>query len=142
MLDDPGPDKPKDFYNFEKYNKNIWYGRVLCATNQLLESSQTVPVLTLEGLAYLPPSLVNDVRYFSRRTPTARWQQFGFDMGRYAFCAVDVSDYFDVNRMTANAPRSSSSARRMSLAYLFESGMDIFSPNEPRSISFSLSLQE
>ena len=124
IANNPHPGVGSDHVNIYDANKNIWYGRVLCATNQLLESSQTVPVLTLEGLAYLPPSLVNDVRYFSRRTPTARWQQFGFDMGRYAFCAVDVSDYFDVNRMTANAPRSSSPARRMSLAYLFESGME------------------
>jgi len=103
-------------------NKNIWRGRVLCATNQLLEASQTIPVLTLEGLAYIPPPLVNEVRYYSRRTPSAAWRSFGFDAGRYAFCVVDVSDYFDVNRMSADTPRSSASSRRISLAYLFENG--------------------
>ena len=112
-------------------NRNIWYGRVLCATEsrqQIVESSQTVPVLTLEGLAYVPPPLVNEVRYYSRRTPTAGWQQFGFDCGRYAYCAVDVSDYFDVNRMSANIARSSASSRRISLSYLFEDGADHRAP--------------
>ena len=106
-------------------NKNIWLGRVLFATNQVpVNSSQTVPVLTLEGLAYIPPPLVNDVRYYSRRTPTAGWHQFGFDSGRYAFCAIDVSDYFDVNRMVAGKPRSSMPGRRISLSYLFEEGRE------------------
>ena len=81
---------------------------------------RTVSVLTLEGLAYIPPPLVNDVRYYSRLTKTAVWQNLGFDTGRYAFCAVDVSDYFDVNRLMADKPRSSAPNNRVSLAYLFE----------------------
>lgn len=103
-------------------NKNRWPGRVLLATNRIDRVDDTVPVLTLEGLAYIPPPLVNEARYYSRLTSTAAWQQFGFDSGRYAFCAIDVSDYFDVNRMSANVPRSSASNRRISLAYLFEDG--------------------
>ena len=69
--------------------------------------SRTTPVLTLEGLAYIPPHLVNEARYFSRLSPAAEWKTFNFDAGRYAFCAIDVSDCFDVNRMRADTARSS-----------------------------------
>ena len=107
-------------------NKNIWYGRVFCPTQETLPegTGQTVPILTLEGLAYIPPPLVNEVRHYSRRTPTAVWQQFGFDTGRYAYCAVDVSDFFDVNRIWADKARSSSPTRRLSFSYLFETGTE------------------
>jgi hypothetical protein len=105
-------------------NRNVWTHRIFTATNALLEADQTVPVLTLEALAYIPPPLVNAARYYSRKTPSAQWQSFGFDSGRYAFCAIDVSDYFDVNRLLADSARSSASTRRVSLAYLFENGMD------------------
>ena len=102
-------------------NRNHWVGRVFTGVQNLpRENGATVPVMTLESLAYLPPSLVNDARYYSRLTPTAEWRSFAFDAGRYAYCAVDVSDYFDVNRVTAGEPRSSSSNRRVSLAHLFE----------------------
>ena len=101
--------------------QNRWNYRVLCTTNDLLYGIANVSVLTLEGLAYIPPPLVNDVRYMAQHTETATWHQLGFDAGRYAFCAVDVSDYFDVNRLAADTARSSSPGRRVSLAYLFES---------------------
>ena len=107
---------------------NYWYGRVLTGVNALVSVSNTVPTLTLEGLAYIPPPLVNAVRYYSRLTPTAMWQRFGYDTGRYAFAVVDVSDYFDVNRMFADKGRSSAANRRVSLAYLFEDGADHSSP--------------
>ncbi len=104
--------------------QNYWQNRVYVGNvNNLLtedEFSETVPVLTLEGLAYLPPSLVNDVRYYSRLSPAAKWQSLDFDAGRYAFCAVDVSDYLDVNRLVADGPRASAETRRISLAHLFE----------------------
>lgn len=118
ILNNPHPGVGTESYLGQ--NRNIWSGRVLCMTNDLINVNQTVPVLTLEGLAYIPPALVNDVRYFSRRTPTAVWENFWYDSGRYAFCAVDVSDYFDVNRMFASKPRSSTANRRVSLSYLFE----------------------
>lgn len=60
--------------------------------------TETVSVLNLEALGYLPPALVNDVRFLSRSTWTAKWQNFAYDAGRFAFCAVNVSDYFDINR--------------------------------------------
>ena len=103
---------------------NRWHGRVLTGVDALVSVSNTVPTLTLEGLAYIPPPLVNAVRYYSRLTPTAMWQRFGYDTGRYAFTVVDVSDYFDVNRMFADKGRSSAANRRVTLAYLFEDGAD------------------
>lgn len=60
--------------------------------------SETVSVLNLEALGYIPPPLVNDVRFLSRSSWAAKWQNFPFDAGRFAFCAVNVSDYFDINR--------------------------------------------
>ena len=104
-----------------KRQRNIWLHRVFFGTNVACSVEETVSPLTLEGLAYIPPPLVNEARYFSRRSPAASWKSLGFDAGRYVFCALDVSDYFDINRMTANVPRSSAGNRRVSLAYLFES---------------------
>ncbi|MBR3221906.1 MAG: hypothetical protein IKF72_06680 [Kiritimatiellae bacterium] len=69
--------------------------------------SATVPTLTLEALAYLPPAIVDDVRRLSRLTRTASWRAFPYDSGRYAYCAVNVSDMFDINRLRANVPRNS-----------------------------------
>ena len=106
--------------------KNRWQGRVLIGADGDYNgsSSSTVSPLTLEALAYLPPPLVNSVRYYSRRTPTAQWKSFDFDAGRYAYCVVDVSDYFDINRLLADIPRSSAPNGRVSLSYLFEEGRD------------------
>ena len=104
---------------------NQWRGRVFLGnTNNLVATTTTQPVLTLEALAYLPPSLINDVRYFSQWVPSAQWHGFAFDSGRYAFVAVDVSDYFDVNRIRANKARSSAPDGRVTLAQVFESGAD------------------
>lgn len=80
----------------------------------------TTPVLTLEALAYIPPPLVNEARYFGRLTPSARWQSFDFDAGRYAYVALDVSDCLDINRLRADCARSSAANSRVSLAYLME----------------------
>ena len=79
-----------------------------------------VSTLTLEGLAHLPPPLVNTVRYWSKRTSTAAWASLGYDAGRYAFTAVNVSDYFDINRVRANVMRDSTPENRISMGYLFE----------------------
>ena len=100
--------------------RNYWKHRVYIGTNTLCDASQTASVLTLEGLAYIPPPLVNEARYYARRSAAAQWRSFSFDAGRYAFCALDVSDYFDINRLAANVPRASAPGRRISLAYLFE----------------------
>lgn len=111
---------------------NGWQGRVFTGTNATLNVSGGdagyASPLCLEALAYIPPPLVNEARYYSRFTPTAAWQQLSFDAGRFCWLALDVSDYFDINRLMANKPRSSSPNRRISLAYLFENmkhdGMD------------------
>ena len=81
--------------------------------------STTVPTLTLEGLGYLPPPLINEVRYGSRHTRTAQWRSFSYGLGRYAFTAVNVSDFFDLSELPANVNRSSAPATRVTPAYLF-----------------------
>jgi len=102
--------------------ENHWHNRVLMATNDWssIDIEDTVSTLTLEALAYIPPPLVNEARYFSRRTKTAMWQPLGFDSGRFAFTAIDVSDCFDVNRMLADYPRNSAPNGRIRLGYIFE----------------------
>ena len=105
------------------YNRNTWIGRVYMASTNgttWAAESETVATLSLEGLAYLPPPLVNEARYYSRRSFAGTWHRMNFDAGRYAFCAVDVSDYFDVNALEASSARSSEPASRVSLSYLFE----------------------
>ena len=99
---------------------NTWRDRVFFKGGNDQSVALTTPTLTLEGLAYIPPPLVNEARYWSRKTPTAVWQSFGYDVGRYAYCAIDVSDYFDVNRLVADYPRSSAANRRITIAHLFE----------------------
>ena len=100
---------------------NVWRHRVFMNGSRELDVDSTVSPLCLEALAYMPPPLVNEARYFSRRSATAAWKSLAFDVGRYSYCALDVSDYFDVNRMTAGSHRASSPQARVSLAYLFES---------------------
>ena len=106
----------------EKYN--YWYHNIFIGTNgwmdvQLGEKPPTISTLTLEGLAYIPPPLVNEARRYSRRSIGGQWRNLSFDAGRYAFCAIDVSNCFDVNRVQANTRRDSG-ANRVSLAHLFE----------------------
>ena len=79
----------------------------------------TVSTLTLESLAYLPPAIINEVRVWSRQTLTAEWKNLAYDLGRYAFCAVDVSDCFDINKVRANERRSSAANHRFNLSSLY-----------------------
>ena len=108
------------------WNRNHFKHRVFMGgTNDytrvpMVSQMSTVSPLCLEALAYLPPAIVNEVRYYSRHTQTAEWHEMDYDAGRYAYCAVDVSDMFDVNALHADTPRLSSSGSRISLAYLFE----------------------
>ena len=112
--------------------RNVWCNRVLIGDDKWQDPKsesdyiekwdRTVSPLCLEALAYIPPTLVNEVRCYSRLSPTAEWKSFDFDVGRYAFCVLDVSDYFDINRMFADQRRSSASNARVSLSYLFEDG--------------------
>lgn len=97
----------------------------------------TVSVLNLEALGYLPPPLVNDVRYLSRSSWAAKWDYFNFDAGRYAFCAVNVSDYFDINALATDpldptkaeiGPRTS--AKPVSLAYALAGSSTSYTPDQ------------
>ena len=117
VADNPHPSVGNEYIGRQR---NYWKHRVYIGANALVPADETAPVLTLEGLAYIPPPLVNEARYYSRRSAAGERKSFGFDAGRYAFCALDVSDYFDVNRLAANVARSSAAGRRVSLAYLFE----------------------
>ena len=101
-------------------NRNYWRNHVFTGTNQLVAAEDTVSTLTLEGLAYLPPVLINEARFYSRHSTAGSWHTFGYDCGRFAFCAVDVSDHLNVNKVPANIARGSSPENRFSLAYMFE----------------------
>lgn len=107
-------------------NRNYWRNRVymggLTGDGYDYETGmrETVSTFPLEGLAYLPPPLVNTVRHWSRRSAAAKWKNLDYDSGRWAFTAVNVSDYLDINRLRANVLRDSSPSNRISLAYLFE----------------------
>lgn len=115
-------------YVLRGHNSNVWLGRVYIGgtsgvarvEDRLIPQDKTVPTLTLEGLAYIPPPLVNEARYYSRHSNAGTWHSMGFDAGRYAFCAIDVSDYFDINALKADAARNSSPEGRISLASLFD----------------------
>ena len=97
-------------------NGDYWYGRVFMPFGSV-DWDKTVSTLTLEALAYLPPALIDDVRNLSRRTRTAIWRQLPYSSGRYAYCAVNVSDLFDINRLRANVARDSG-MNRITLATL------------------------
>ena len=118
---------------------DTWMDYCYVGTNTLLALTEqadeqvvptTVATLTTEALAYLPPGIINEVRYYSRRALSGKWHSLGFDSGRYAFSAVDVSDFFDVNRTRCYLKnpqgggilygRNSSDDGRISLAYAFE----------------------
>ncbi len=104
----------------ETRRRNYWRKGCFIGENEFECASNTVSTLTLEGLAYLPPCMINEARFYSRHAATARWKTLPFEAGRYAFSAFDVSDYFDINRISANVGRNSSDNGRISLAYLFE----------------------
>ncbi len=99
-------------------NGDFWDKRVFMPFGQV-DPTNTISTLTLESLAYLPPAIINEVRVWSRLTRTAEWKHLAYDLGRYAFCAVDVSDCFDINKVRANERRSSASNHRFNLASLY-----------------------
>ena len=99
-------------------NGNYWSHRIFTPFGSV-SPRETVSTLTLEGLAYLPPAIINEARAFSRMTRTASWSNLSYDLGRYAFCAIDVSDCFDINRVAAGMRRSSAAGERVNLSSLF-----------------------
>ncbi|MBR4617265.1 MAG: hypothetical protein IKO55_16780, partial [Kiritimatiellae bacterium] len=56
----------------DKHKNDNWHGRVFTPSNEVAEA-KTVSTLTLEALGYLPPCLIDEVRYWSRHTRTAKW---------------------------------------------------------------------
>ena len=116
------PKLRSDASNPPKYtyceNGDFWYKRVFCPFGPLPSpeddeddaadwAAPTVPTLTLEALAYLPPAIIDDVRDVSRVTRTAQWHALPYEAGRYAYTAVNVSDLFDINRLRASESRDS-----------------------------------
>lgn len=131
IYDDPypgcGPDNQYAGTDVRR-NGDYWLKRVFCPFGPVgeptskddamdeEEQNPTVPTLTLEALAYLPPAIVDDVRKVSRLTRTACWRPLPSDAGRFAYTAVNVSDCFDINRLQVAA--RDSAACRISLASL------------------------
>lgn len=95
-------------------------------TGRIAGIEDTVSVLTLEALGYIPAPLVNDARFLSRRTWSAKWKDFNYDAGRYAYVALNVSDFFDINRGVPDARRSSAPEGRISYAHLFSTSTSSF----------------
>ena len=121
VYDDPYPGVGPSQVGDDEYhyrNGDYWDHRVFTPFGGV-SPEETVSTLTLEGLAYLPPALINEARIWSRRTRTAMWRNLSYDFGRYAFCAIDVSDCFDLNRVCAGERRFSSPGERVNLSSLF-----------------------
>lgn len=139
---EPGKEEPFSGETFanridDRRCKDLWYGRVFTPSNAC-SLKTTVPTLTLEALGYLPPPLINEVRYGSRHTRTAQWRSFNYGLGRYAFTAVNVSDFFNLTDLVieegadAGKPRpvnrSSAPYTRVTPAYLFSKAAKINNP--------------
>ena len=85
-------------------------------SHQYVDFDTTAAVLSLEALGYIPAPIVNQARYWSRRTETARWRRFNYDLGRWAYVAINVSDLLDINSIHAYTNRNSGDFGRLSLA--------------------------
>ena len=113
----------------DKHKNDNWHGHVFTPSNEV-GLAETVATLTLEGLGYVPPMILNEVRYWSRHTRTAKWHSFNYGLGRYAFTAVNVSDFFDLNMFAPDSAgnrrpylnRSSAPHGRITPTHLFRSG--------------------
>ena len=117
--------------NADSHKNDNWHGRVFTPSNEVAVAD-TISTLTLEAIGYLPASIVNEVRYWSRHTRTAQWHSFNYGLGQYAFTAVNVSDFFDLGTLAgkdngqrrAYLNRSSSPHGRVSPTYLFRGGVE------------------
>jgi hypothetical protein len=135
----PNATEIRDYTSYEQWRysgyEDAWVNRVFCpysnnqgetqvnktgnrnsSNNSILEFDDTAAVLTLEGLGYIPAPLVNQARYWSRRSMTARWKRFNYDLGRWAYTAINVSDLLDVNTLRAYTNRNSGAFGRLSLS--------------------------
>ncbi|MCR5751616.1 MAG: hypothetical protein K6G91_06625 [Kiritimatiellae bacterium] len=126
ILDDPYPGVGQNINRndpTQRDNGNYWPHRVFTPFGPV-STEETVSTLTLEGLAYLPPAIINEARVFSRTTRTAQWRNLSYDSGRYAFTAYDVSDCFDINKLFAGERRFSAANQRVNLSSLFPDNGD------------------
>ena len=123
VYDDPYPGHGTDNSYSLHQNGDYWQHRVFMPFGPVRYPEATVPTLTLEALAYLPPAIIDDVRVLSRMTRTAAWRTLPYESGRYAYTAVNVSDLFDINRLCAADPRDSG-PHKVSLATLFSRSAD------------------
>ncbi len=117
IYDDPYPGCGYKVSTDSRQDGDFWYRRVFMPFGPTKYAEATVPTMTLEALAYLPPAVIDDVRKFSRFSRTAAWRTLPYEAGRYAYTAVNVSDLFDVNRLRAGEPRDSG-PNRITLAPL------------------------
>lgn len=133
VRDDPYPGLTgNNKYQVNGGEMDHWVGRIFLPPSasasgdqlHVAPISKTVSTLTLEGLGYIPPPLVNDARFLSRSSWAGQWNTLPFDSGRSAYCAINVTDMLDVTRLYADKPRSSTEGSRISLAYLFDSNFD------------------
>ena len=117
--DDPYPGLQTGGSSGGDFGLNHWRN-CLFMPYKYAPADETVPVIPLEGLAYLPPALVNEVRAGARNTYSAQWQNLDYDVGRFAYLAVNVSDFFDVNKVHFGTSRNTGPGGRVALAYLFQ----------------------
>ena len=119
---------------------DYWQDRCFIGSDRLVSVDDTVATLCTEALAYIPPPIINEVRYYSRRSIAGKWHTLGYDSGRFAFTAVDVSDFFDVNSVCATPldidgqhmyGRNSSDTGRITLAHVFENAQHTGYTYEP-----------
>ena len=118
IYDDPYPGVGPSQRGARMDDGNDWTKRVFTPFG-LVSRDSTVSTMTLEGLAYLPPAIINEARVYTRLTQTAQWKNLAYDMGRYAFSAIDVSDCFDINKLLAGERRTSAPGQRINLSSLF-----------------------
>ena len=137
-----------------------WEGRVFTSKSNTPEI-EDARVLSLEALSFLPASLVNDARYYSKATPQqptygTKWRRMSMPIeglvdidnnrarssgnksyvGRYAYICVNLSDMFNINGCT-NVIRSTSNL--VSIASLFSTPMmaDNFSKQAGQDVHYS-----
>ena len=146
LFDVPQPKKYMCCGNGKTEFYNAWRNRLYTGDAQVAESEEgcdpetTVATMPLEGLAYLPPPLVNTVRHWMRHSSSARWKRMAYDAGRFAFTAINVSDYLDINRLRAGIMRDSSPQNRITLSYRFENtGHTGWGPFQPAAFDQAIS---
>ena len=135
----PNATEERNYTAFDQWRytgyEDAWVNRIFCpysnnqgdtrvnktgdrysTSSSILEFDDTAAVIPLEGLGYIPAPLVNQARYWSRRSFAARWKRFNYDLGRWAYAAINVSDLLDINSIRAYTNRNSGAFGRLSLS--------------------------